>query len=481
MKIIKPSDFKHKQLRNQKTGELYSLSDLISKSIGSNQLFFHHDIVPPQLKSSGSHRHSIVEEVVYIIKGAVTVVTGENQTVLNVGSIVYFDPNEKENHYIINHTDQDAETLTFSISSEFDRVIYDNQNDEDISLPKYSFSEDLREVPSSIDEWTQFINGLKDRLKAETHESQRLMFFEYIGVANRILNNLDESEYFLKKALTISYKHPKQFKLIQNLIRLAHVYQWKKNFEKAAVLYEQAWSVLLELPQAELLLASYHQHLGKFYFDQKLFCLAQAEFETALSIRQLMNAPKDQIESSTSSLRRVISLRGQPESMVRVRRAMIKDAEDIHNAHMTSIQKICSKDHSKEEIAVWGHRPFNKAQREFSIKNDLVLVAEKSSRIEGYCHIRSFEKDNLKQAHIFGLYLTPEVLGVSVGQTMIDTILEQCRYHGVDKVTLESTITAKSFYKKMGFEEDGGEITVEISGQPIRCYPMKLSLKKGFE
>lgn len=164
--------------------------------------------------------------------------------------------------------------------------------------------------------------------------------------------------------------------------------------------------------------------------------------------------------------------------MVRVRRAIIRDAEDVHNAHMTSIQKICSKDHSKEEIAVWGHRPFNKAQREFSIKNDLVLVAEKNSRIEGYGHIRLFEKDNLKQAHIFGLYLTPAALGMSVGQTMIDIMLEQCRYHGVDKVALESTITAKSFYKKMGFEEDGGEMSVEISGQPIRCYPMRLFLKK---
>lgn len=474
--IIKPSDFKHEQLKNQKTGDLYSLSDLISKNIGSNQLFFHHDIIPPSLKSSGPHRHSIVEEVVYIIKGSVTVVTGDNQTVLNAGSIIYFDPNEKENHHIINHTDQAAETLTFSISSEFDRVIYDNQNDEDISLPEFSFSEDLREVPSSIDEWTQFINGLKDRLKAETHESQRLIFFEYLGVANRILNNLDESEYYLKNALTISYKHPKQFKLIQNLIRLAHVYQWKKNFEKAAVLFEQAWSVLLELPKAELLLASYHQHLGKFYFEQKLFSSAQAEFETAISIRQLINASSDQIESSITSLRRVLTLRRQPESVVRVRRAMIKDAEGIHNAHMTSIQRVCSKDHSQEEIAVWGHRPFNKAQREFSIKNDLVLVAEKNSRIEGYGHIRLFEKDNFKQAHIFGLYLTPAVLGMSVGQTMIETMLEQCRYHGVDKVTLESTITAQSFYKKMGFEEDGSEMTVEISGQPIRCYPMKLKI-----
>lgn len=309
LKIIKPSDFKYEQLKNQKTGELYSLSDLVSKNIGSNQLFFHHDIIPPNLKSSGSHRHTIIEEVVYITKGSITVVIGNNQTVLNAGSVVYFDPNEKENHHIINHTEQNAETLTFSISSEFDLVIYDNQNDEEISLPDFSFNKDLREVPTSIHEWFQLINGLKDKLKTETHESQRLMFLEYLGVANRVLNNLDESEYYLKKALALSYKHPKQSKLIQNLIRLAHVYQWKKNFEKAAVLFEQAWSVLLELPKAELLLASYHQHLGKFYFDQKLFSLAQAEFETALSIRQSMNAPNDQIESSMNSLQRVLTLR----------------------------------------------------------------------------------------------------------------------------------------------------------------------------
>ncbi len=92
MKTIKPSDFKHEQLKNQKTGELYSLSDLISQNIGSNQLFFHHDIVRPSLKSSGAHRYNIIEEVVYIIKGSVKIVFGNQHTILEEGSIVYFDP-----------------------------------------------------------------------------------------------------------------------------------------------------------------------------------------------------------------------------------------------------------------------------------------------------------------------------------------------------------------------------------------------------
>ncbi|MFZ3231866.1 MAG: GNAT family N-acetyltransferase [Pseudobdellovibrio sp.] len=96
--------------------------------------------------------------------------------------------------------------------------------------------------------------------------------------------------------------------------------------------------------------------------------------------------------------------------------------------------------------------------------------------IEGYGHLKIFEKDGLKRGHIFGLYLTPNVVGKSFGKAIVDLMMEEIRSAKVKQVSLEATITAQNFYRKAGFVDAGPETTVEINGTPIRCYPMKMEL-----
>ena len=160
-----------------------------------------------------------------------------------------------------------------------------------------------------------------------------------------------------------------------------------------------------------------------------------------------------------------------------LRRANIEDAQGIHNAHMKSIQQICSKDHSFEEIKAWGSRPYDEAQRVHAIKNDLVFVVEHTEDIEGYFHLRIFERDGIKCATISGLYLTPKAVGQSMGKAFVKIMMEEVYSANIKIVTLESTITAHNFYRKVGFIDDGPESTVKINGTPVRCYPMRWELK----
>lgn len=169
--------------------------------------------------------------------------------------------------------------------------------------------------------------------------------------------------------------------------------------------------------------------------------------------------------------RHIIALGGEA---LLIRRAAAQDAEAIHRAHMKSIQEICAKDYSPEEIQAWGHRPYREEIRLDSIKNDLVWVVENSGTIEGYGHLRIFEKEGKKRAHIFGLYLTPKVAGKSLGKAIVDLMMVEVRSAGVKRVSLEATITAQGFYRRVGFVNVGPEKTVEIGGGEIRCFPMEL-------
>lgn len=475
MKIISKDQFDHSQLISQKTGETYSFSAVISQHLGSKQLFIHHDIIAPGNKSSGPHRHTIIEEVVYIVKGTATVVESEYEMIATEGALILFDPKDTDVHFLTNRTNQNVETMTFSVNSDFDSIVFD-QAMNDIQMPGSHFDQDLRDVPDKVEEWIAFVDGLKDQLKDEKHLSKKLFLFEHIGMAARTLLRFDEAEFYLKKALALSHGHPSHNRVIQNLIRLAHVYQWKKNFEKSQMLFDQAKALIDEKSVSEGLQAAYHQHLGKLYFDQRYFGKAQAEFSTALSIRLRIAAPKDQIKSSQDSQTQALKRWGRNFSCVYVRKATPKDAEAIHRAHMKSIQEICSKDHSPQEIQAWGHRPYQEDRRVNSIKNNLVWVVEDNGSIEGYGGLKIFEKDGVKRGHIFGLYLTSEAVGKSFGKAIVELMMEEINFAKVKQVSLESTITARNFYKKMGFVDAGPETTVEIGGTLIRCYPMKMEL-----
>lgn len=204
-------------------------------------------------------------------------------------------------------------------------------------------------MPDNEADWIKFVDGLKLQLKNENHLAKKLILFEHIGMAARTLLRFDEAEFYVKKALAQSYSYPSQSRLVQNLIRLAHVYQWNKEFEKSQVLFDQAKLLIDKESFSEVLQAAYHQHLGKLYFDQQYYGKSQAEFSTALSIRERISAPIDQIESSGESL--------------------------------------------KEALKRWGHRPCREDQRVGSIKNDLIWVVEEKSSIEGYGHFRISVKD----------------------------------------------------------------------------------------
>ena len=107
----------------------------------------------------------------------------------------------------------------------------------------------------------------------------------------------------------------------------------------------------------------------------------------------------------------------------------------ISEASHPSAFITCSKDHSTKEIQAWGHRSYREDQRVSAIKNDLVWVVEEKGSIQGYGHLKIFEKDGLKCGHIFGLYLTPQVLGKSLGRTIVDMMMQEVMASNVKQVT----------------------------------------------
>jgi hypothetical protein len=173
-----------------------------------------------------------------------------------------------------------------------------------------------------------------------------------------------------------------------------------------------------------------------------------------------------------------VSKRRYPISLPVVRRAKPQDAMGIHEAHMRSIQEVCSKDHSFEEISAWGNRPYNESMRLNAIENDFLWVVVHKGIIEGYGHLKVFDKDNITKGHIWGLYLTQNVLVLGLGKEIFDLMVIEARKLQAKILSLESSITAHDFYRKLDFNDIGPMKALEINGQAVRCFPMEMRLSK---
>lgn len=71
MKFLKLQNLNFQQLKSSAGDELYSLSALLSEALSLGQLLIHRDELAPGHRTSAPHRHTLVEEVVYVISGEV--------------------------------------------------------------------------------------------------------------------------------------------------------------------------------------------------------------------------------------------------------------------------------------------------------------------------------------------------------------------------------------------------------------------------
>jgi putative acetyltransferase len=139
---------------------------------------------------------------------------------------------------------------------------------------------------------------------------------------------------------------------------------------------------------------------------------------------------------------------------------------------MDSIQQLCAKDYTQEEIQAWGGRPFDKEARERAIEKEYVWVLEHDEQIKGYAQLEIVTRNGFKEGYVWGLYLVSEIAGHSWGRELFATLLAQAHTAEVAVLRLDATLTAYDFYKEAGFRDAGPEIHVVVSGVKIRCRPM---------
>lgn len=180
----------------------------------------------------------------------------------------------------------------------------------------FSFDDNLKEIPDNADEMRQAVDHLETRLIEDSQDDyERMRLSGLVGSLYRILGEYDMAEEHINLALAVSNNLRDRRAQYRNLMRLAHVYQRRKQYSVADRIFKQVIeacesSIIIDDDDSPLQndLASAYQHYGKCLFDQGHYEIALHMFEKALQIREhksdisLINMTKHAIQITREKL-----------------------------------------------------------------------------------------------------------------------------------------------------------------------------------
>lgn len=125
MDILNLQELNHSELKSKKTGEVYSQSAVITDHFGFTNLFVHHEILLPGIRSSSPHYHTNSEELIFVLEGNPTARYGNDIVQLKPGDFVGFKPGVPEYHVLENRSEEIVVLLVMNSNHKIDQVKYE--------------------------------------------------------------------------------------------------------------------------------------------------------------------------------------------------------------------------------------------------------------------------------------------------------------------------------------------------------------------
>jgi GNAT superfamily N-acetyltransferase len=137
--------------------------------------------------------------------------------------------------------------------------------------------------------------------------------------------------------------------------------------------------------------------------------------------------------------------------MVAVRKAEPGDAEAAATVLRRSITELCTLDHhgDADALAKW---LANKTARDFlswlANEDHFCVVADASDQVMGVGLLH-------RSGEVRLCYLAPGAQGQGLGRAILGMLEEKAREWGLRKLRLESTVSARPFYERVGYRSGG--------------------------
>lgn len=130
--------------------------------------------------------------------------------------------------------------------------------------------------------------------------------------------------------------------------------------------------------------------------------------------------------------------------LMKIRKAESEDLDQLRKLFEDTINEICSQDYSKEQLKVWTAAAQKVQKWRKRIKSQYFIVAEKKNKILGFASLG-------KEGHVEMIYIHKDYQGKGIGKELLKHIEEKAEKKGEKCLFSNVSITAKPFFKRMGF------------------------------
>jgi putative acetyltransferase len=144
-----------------------------------------------------------------------------------------------------------------------------------------------------------------------------------------------------------------------------------------------------------------------------------------------------------------------------IRRAHLSDRPQIVQIQQCSLQVLCQKDYSVEQI-----RALLKDTRDYRNWKwgETVFVAEYEKTIVGFAA--------RNQNWITAVYVHPEFTRQGIGSRLLQILEDDSKACGIDALSLVASITAKPFYDFCGYKVNM-PVQIGVRGVQVHCIEME--------
>lgn len=154
-------------------------------------------------------------------------------------------------------------------------------------------------------------------------------------------------------------------------------------------------------------------------------------------------------------------------TMPLIRLAKANDAASLVDVHTRTIMALRGYGYSDEQLRAWSSGTPEGFARVIKT-SPFCIVFDIDHCIVGFATLR-------EDFSLWHLYVNPTKAGQGIGTALLNAIENYLRQKGIEKVKLESSHNAKSFYLKRGYQEIG-EKTLLFSGVKMPVSVMEKEL-----
>lgn len=120
------------------------------------------------------------------------------------------------------------------------------------------------------------------------------------------------------------------------------------------------------------------------------------------------------------------------------------DAQSLLALFRDTIRRVNARDYAPDQIAAWSSDAIDPNNWAARFSGRYVVVAELARRAVGFAELGP-------NGHIDRFFVAADHQGRGIGRMLMSTIETEARRLGLDRLDLDSSITARAFFERQGF------------------------------